>query len=93
MLLVVIFSKGLTQARLLDESLFINNVTVADDRANGEFICDIIDFNADTWRRTIRVKVIGKLESATDHGMKACDTSGESGTSLYFVWMGMASQS
>ncbi|XP_022810527.1 uncharacterized protein LOC111347562, partial [Stylophora pistillata] len=53
------FQQGFNASSTLGRgSLFINNVTVADDRANGEFICDIIDFNADTWRRTIRVKVI-----------------------------------
>lgn len=47
-------------------SLFIYNVTVADDKANGEFSCELIDSTATTWKRTIQVEVIGKLEGATN---------------------------
>ena len=48
-------------------SLFISPVTVADDKANGEFSCELIDSSPDTWKRAIQVKVIGKLESVTDY--------------------------
>ena len=48
-------------------SLFISSVTVADDKANGEFRCVLIDSTATTWKRAIQVEVIGKLESVTDH--------------------------
>ena len=44
-------------------SVLISPVTVADDKANGEFECELIDFNIDTWKRAIQVQVIGKLES------------------------------
>ena len=47
-------------------SLFIYNVTVADDKTNGEFKCELIDSWATTWKRTIQVEVIGKLEGATN---------------------------
>ena len=47
-------------------SLFIYNVTVTDDKASGEFSCELIDSNADIWKRAIQVEVIGKLESGTD---------------------------
>ena len=43
-------------------SLFISPVTVADNKANGEFSCELIDSNPDTWKRAIQVKVIGKLK-------------------------------
>lgn len=46
-------------------SLFISSVTVADDKANGEFRCVLIDSSPDTWKRAIKVQVIGKLESVT----------------------------
>ena len=48
-------------------SLFISPVTVADDKANGEFRCELIDSNLDTWKRAIQVQVIGKLESVSDY--------------------------
>ena len=48
-------------------SLFISPVTVTDDEANGEFSCVLIDSNNDIWKRAIRVKVIGKLESVVDY--------------------------
>ena len=38
-------------------------MTVADDKANGEFRCEIADLNIVTWKRAIQVQVIGKLES------------------------------
>ena len=47
-------------------SLVIFNVTVADDKANGEFTCELIDSNPDTWKRAIQVQVIGKLEGVSD---------------------------
>ena len=47
-------------------SLFISTVTVADDKANGEFRCELVDRTAITWKRTIQVQVIGKLESVAD---------------------------
>ena len=47
-------------------SLFISPVTVTDDKANGEFRCEIADLNLVTWKRAIQVQVIGKLESVAD---------------------------
>ena len=47
-------------------SLFIYNVTVTDDKANGEFRCELVDSNAENWIRAIQVQVIGKLESVAD---------------------------
>ena len=44
-------------------SLFIHNVTVADDKSKGEFRCELADSNIDTWIRAIQVQVTGKLES------------------------------
>ena len=38
-------------------------MTVAYDKANGEFSCELVDFIAKTWIRAIQVQVIGKLES------------------------------
>ena len=34
-------------------SLFISPVTVTDDKADGEFSCELIDSNPDTWKRAI----------------------------------------
>ena len=48
-------------------SLVIYNVTVADDKGNGEFRCMLIDSNVETWIRAIQVQVIGKLESVADY--------------------------
>ena len=48
-------------------SLFITPVTVADDKANGEFRCELIDPNVNNWRRAIKLQVIGKLESVADY--------------------------
>ena len=47
-------------------SLSIFPVTVADDRANGEFSCELIDSHSNIWKRAIQVQVIGKLESVAD---------------------------
>lgn len=47
-------------------SLFIHNVTVADDKANEEFNYEVIDSIVDIWRGAIQVQVMGKLESASD---------------------------
>ena len=47
-------------------SLSISPVTIADDKSNGEFSCELNDANADTWKRAIQVQVIGKLESVLD---------------------------
>lgn len=43
-------------------SLYISHVTVAEDKANGEFNCELIDSNAVTWIRTVQVQVQGKLK-------------------------------
>ena len=48
-------------------SLLISPVTIADDKSNGKFSCELNDANADTWKRAIQVQVIGKLESVADH--------------------------
>ena len=58
-----LFSVSSTPGRA---SLFISNVTVAYDKANGEFSCELVDSIADTWIRAIQVQVIGKLESVPD---------------------------
>ncbi|XP_066025263.1 uncharacterized protein [Pocillopora verrucosa] len=39
-------------------SLFISPVTVGDDRANGEFRCELIDSIPKTWKRAILLEVI-----------------------------------
>ena len=44
-------------------SLFISPVTVADDKASGTFLCELIDSNPNTWERVIQVQVIGKLRT------------------------------
>ena len=57
------FSASSTRGKV---SLVILNVTVADDKANGEFTCELFDSNSDTWKRAIQVQVIGKLEGVSD---------------------------
>lgn len=43
-------------------SLFIAKVTAADDKASGEFSCELIDTSAKTWKRAIQVQILkGKL--------------------------------
>ena len=42
-------------------------MTVADDMANGEFICELIDSNPNSWKRVIQVQVIGKLKTVADY--------------------------
>ena len=44
-------------------SLIISQVTTADDKANGEFSCELIDSNAETWKRAIQVQVQGEFKS------------------------------
>ncbi|CAH3158962.1 unnamed protein product, partial [Pocillopora meandrina] len=39
-------------------SLSISPVTIADDKSNGEFSCELNDANGDTWKRAIQVHVI-----------------------------------
>ena len=41
-------------------SLFISNVTAADDKANGEFSCHLVAPNGVVWIRRIQVQVICK---------------------------------
>ena len=55
-------------------SLSISPVTVADDKANGEFSCELIDSYSNIWKRAIQVQVIGKLESVADYkkGVNRC---------------------
>ena len=60
-------------------SLFIYNVTVADDKTNGEFTCELLDSN-DIWKRAIQLEVIGELESASDK--KGNTLGGQTGISL-----------
>ena len=48
-------------------SLSICPVTLADDKSNGKFSCELNDANADTWKRAIQVQVIGKLENVADY--------------------------
>ena len=47
-------------------SLSISPVTIADDKCNGEFSCELIDAKSGAWKRAIQVQVIGKLESVVD---------------------------
>ena len=47
-------------------SLSISPVTIADDKSNGEFSCELSDANSDAWKRAIQMQVIGKLESVAD---------------------------
>ena len=44
-------------------SLFISPVTIGDDKAYGEFRCDLFDSVPSTWKRTILLEVIGKFKS------------------------------
>ena len=48
-------------------SLSIYPVTVADDKVNGEFRCELLDTNFITWKQAIEVQVIGKLKSVADY--------------------------
>ena len=48
-------------------SLFISPVTVADDKAYGEFRCELIDSIPNTWKRAIQLEVIGKFKSVADY--------------------------
>ena len=58
------FSASSTPGRA---SLFISTVTVADDKANGVFRCELIDSDTLKWKRAIHVQVVGKLESVVDY--------------------------
>ena len=62
-LLMLNFSISSTPGRA---SLFISLVIVADHKANGEFRCELIDSNSDSWKRAIQVQVVSKLESVAD---------------------------
>ena len=48
-------------------SLIISPVNVSDDKLFGEFRCELLDSNANLWKRAIQVQVIGKLESVADY--------------------------
>ena len=48
-------------------SLFISPVTVGDDKAYGEFRCELIDSLSKTWKRAILLEVIGKFKSVPDY--------------------------
>ena len=48
-------------------SLIISAVNVSDDKFFGEFRCELVDSNANLWKRAIQVQVIGKLESVADY--------------------------
>ena len=54
------FSVSSTPGRI---SLSICPVTAADDKANGEFSCSLIDGYSHTWKRAIQVQVLGKIKS------------------------------
>ena len=58
------FSSSSTLGRA---SLSISPVTVADDKANGEFRCELFDTKSNNWKRAIQMQVIGKLESDADY--------------------------
>nr|XP_058943333.1 fibroblast growth factor receptor 3-like isoform X2 [Pocillopora verrucosa] len=67
-------------------SLFIYNVTVADDKTNGEFTCELLDSN-DIWKRAIQLEVIVPAKVTNITGLKTvqegsnllltCKTSGK----------------
>ena len=38
-----------------------------DDKANGEFSCELLDSTATIWKRDIQVQVIGKFKTAADY--------------------------
>ena len=48
-------------------SLSISPVTIADDKSNGEFSCELSDANGNTWKRAIQVHVVGKLDSVAGY--------------------------
>ena len=48
-------------------SLSISPVTIADDKSNGEFSCELGDANGNTWKRAIQVHVVGKLDSVAGY--------------------------
>ena len=48
-------------------SLFISPVNVSDDEFFGEFRCELLDSNSNSWKRAIQVQVLGKLESVADY--------------------------
>ena len=41
-------------------------MSAADDKAKGEFTCELIDSNAETWRRATQVQVLGKIKNVSD---------------------------
>ena len=48
-------------------SLLISKVTTVDDKANGEFSCELNELAGAKWRRAIQVQVVGiKLKSFAD---------------------------
>ena len=47
-------------------SLLISPVNVSDDKAYGEFTCELIDTQTDIWKRAIQVKVLGKFKTVVD---------------------------
>ena len=42
-------------------TLIISSVTAADDKANGDFSCELITTASGSWSRNIQVEVVGKL--------------------------------
>ena len=47
-------------------TLFISHVVVDDDKAKGDFTCNLIDSDGNTWKRAVQVKVQGKAQSVAD---------------------------
>ena len=58
-------------------TLFISHVTVADDEANGDFTCNLIDSDGNTWKRAIQLKVLGKITGCMLTVKKALHTIAE----------------
>ena len=42
-------------------------MTAGDDRAYGEFRCELTDSIPNTWKREIQLEVIGKFKSVVDY--------------------------
>lgn len=47
-------------------TLSIAKVTVADDKANGDFSCEVLTASSLTWRHNIQVQVLGKLSGVAN---------------------------
>ena len=48
-------------------SLFISPVSAADDKVFGEFRCELTDSMGVSWKRAIKVQVLGKFKTIADY--------------------------